>query len=112
MIWLFAFGIIVLMVLSPGFRRFGLWCLGIATALFILLFLYNESTKDPLSAKRARLAQCVLAMPGGMSMPYGGDSYQWNERQLDRGIELCEADLAAYHARQEQETNAKLGLQP
>jgi hypothetical protein len=48
-------------------------------------------------------------MPGGMSMPYGGDSCQWNERQLDRGIELCKADLAAYHARQEQEQTPNSG---
>jgi hypothetical protein len=47
---------------------------------------------------------------GEQRVPYAGDTYHWNEQQLDRGIQLCEADLATYRAREKAETDRKLGL--
>jgi hypothetical protein len=118
MIWVFILGVIVLMVVSPGFRKLGLALLGIGAMLFALLFIYNESTKDPLGEKRARLAGCVLDLPPGWTglglgeqrVPYAGDTGHWNEQQMDRGIQLCKADLATYRSREKAETNRKLGL--
>jgi hypothetical protein len=116
MIWLFLLGIVVLMVMSRGFRKVGFWIAGICAALFAALAIYSESTGDPLRGKRAQLAECILAAPGGLGFrpdaPYVehvGEP-QMNEQQLDRAIVLCHADWQAYKAQQEAERNSRLGL--
>jgi hypothetical protein len=66
MIWLFIFGLIVLMVFSRGFRKFAAWTTGIVALLCLFLYAINEAKEHArVAAEQAQAKQAQAAWDAG-----------------------------------------------